>query len=126
MTSEVKKETMSKRRAVIYYQDSPNGILLQAEDNKPDINELNQWIRTYIALPKGKYYEFGMFVIPTNEWDNELYARLCIDFDVRPLCEAHGWVGRLDKTELLSRAADGLGLDWSVDAIHGRMTIFLE
>ena len=111
---------------VVYYHDGPNGIQLKAEDEKEDIEALNQWLRSHIELPKGKHYDFGAFVIPHNEWPAELYARLLADFEVRPLAENYGWTATLDEIKLLKKALDGLGFEYSDDPIVKRMTVFLE
>lgn len=125
LVNEAKKKDAPKRRATVYFSDSPNGILLKADDEKEDINELNQWIRMHLSLPKGKYYEFGLFVIPYNEWRVELTTKLYADFNVRPLAESYGWTADVDAVEVLRTVVAGLGLDCQHDDQRGRFTVFL-
>lgn len=125
MANEAKKKDAPKRRATVYFSDSPNGILLKAEDNKEEINELNQWIRAFLELPKGKYYEFGLFVIPHNEWPEYLTAQLHADFNVKPLAESYGWTTSINEVEVLTAVVAGLGLEYQHDNQRGRFTVFL-
>jgi hypothetical protein len=125
LANEAKKKDTPKRRAIVYFADGPNGILLKAEDNKEDIEELNQWIRMFLELPKGKYYEFGVFVIPHNEWPEYLTSQLYADFNVKPLSDSYGWTTSINEVEVLKSVVSGLGLEYQHDDQRGRFTVFL-